>query len=211
MAFLFLPDLRSPVHDQAPPFHLLIPCVPVSPTSTSRSPQKLRNDTAESLAAFENDMLQDFELQASKSRHCAAPARPPPLPSAHTSPSRARAPPSSAPVALTRPITAPQDQGLRVLAAVIIGYNFFFLFIGTFIFHGFMAAYGPLQALADNNIKPLHFSAFAAVSSFNNVGLSLLDDNYTSLYNRGAVLMLMCFMIVCGAQAADGPARLCPL
>lgn len=87
-----------------------------------------------------------------------------------------------------------------MLALVIIGYNFFFIVIGTFIYHAAMAAYGPHQPLIDKNIDPLWFSTFSAVSSFNNVGLSLLDDNYASLHDRGAVLGIMCFMIICGAR-----------
>lgn len=126
----------------------------------------------------------------------------PALTPAPQSPSRPPRPPASSPVSAPYPypnLSSAQDQGLRVLALVIVGYNFFFLVIGTLVIHAAISAYGPLHTLADHNINPFWFSTFTAVSSFNNVGLSLLDDNYTSLADRGAVLNIMCFMIVCGA------------
>lgn len=161
-------------------------------------------------------MLQDFELQARRpspfprrrSSVLVAPRRPTPARS-HGAPTRRRNPACASSSLRPRAPHAPQDKGLRVLACVIISYNFFFLVIGTFVFHGFMAAYGPFQVLTDHNIDPLWFSAFSTVSSFNNVGLSLLDDNFTQLYNRGAVLVLMSFMIICGARFSRAwpPAR----
>ena len=44
----------------------------------------------------------------------------------------------------------------------------------------------------------LWFSAFTAVSSFNNVGFSILDDNYVQLADKPAALLIMCVLIIAG-------------
>jgi hypothetical protein len=59
-------------------------------------------------------------------------------------------------------------------------------------------AQGPLPALQEANINHFWFSCFAAVSSFNNVGFSLLNDNYTQVADRPGVLLLMCLYIIAG-------------
>ena len=61
-----------------------------------------------------------------------------------------------------------------------------------------MSTQGPVAALQERNINHFWFSLFATVSSFNNVGFSLLDDNYVQIADRPAVLLLMCFYIVAG-------------
>lgn len=91
-----------------------------------------------------------------------------------------------------------QDEGLKVLALVIILYNMFFIFIGTFIMYGVIMSYGRVQVLDEVGINHLWFSTFTAVSSFNNVGFSLLDDNYMHLSDRPGVLILMTMFILCG-------------
>jgi Trk-type K+ transport system membrane component len=55
-----------------------------------------------------------------------------------------------------------------------------------------------VPALVERNISHAWFSMFATVSSFNNVGFSLLDDNYTQMSDRPGVLLLMCLYIVAG-------------
>ncbi len=55
-----------------------------------------------------------------------------------------------------------------------------------------------MPALVERNISHAWFSMFATVSSFNNVGFSLLDDNYTQMSDRPGVLLLMCLYIVAG-------------
>ncbi len=60
------------------------------------------------------------------------------------------------------------------------------------------ALQGPVPALVERNISHFWFSMFATVSSFNNVGFSLLDDNYTQMSDRPGVLLLMCLYIVAG-------------
>lgn len=52
--------------------------------------------------------------------------------------------------------------------------------------------------LQERNINHFWFSMFATVSSFNNVGFSLLDDNYVQISDRPALLLLMCFYIIAG-------------
>lgn len=60
------------------------------------------------------------------------------------------------------------------------------------------ASQGPVPALQARGINHFWFSMFATVSSFNNVGFSLLDDNYTQLADRPGCLLLMCLYIVAG-------------
>ena len=55
-----------------------------------------------------------------------------------------------------------------------------------------------MPALQAENINHFWFAMFATVSSFNNVGFSLLDDNYTQLAARPGCLLLMCIFIIAG-------------
>ena len=61
-----------------------------------------------------------------------------------------------------------------------------------------LRAQGPLAALQERGINHFWFSMFATVSSFNNVGFSLLDDNYTQLADRPGCLLIMCLYIIAG-------------
>ena len=55
-----------------------------------------------------------------------------------------------------------------------------------------------MPALQAENINHFWFAMFATVSSFNNVGFSLLDDNYTQLAARPGCLLFMSLLIVAG-------------
>ena len=91
-----------------------------------------------------------------------------------------------------------QDEALQYVALVIICYDLGFLVLGSLLLYLAIGAYGPLPAAQAAGHPPAWFATFAAVSSFNNVGFSLLDDNYTQLADRPAPLFLMTFMIVAG-------------
>jgi Trk-type K+ transport system membrane component len=91
-----------------------------------------------------------------------------------------------------------QDEALQYVALVIICYDLCFLVFGSVLLYAAIQSYGPLPALQAGGHNPAWFATFAAVSSFNNVGFSLLDDNYTQLADRPAPLLLMTFMIIAG-------------
>ena len=55
-----------------------------------------------------------------------------------------------------------------------------------------------MPALQAEGINHFWFAMFASVSSFNNVGFSLLNDNYTQLAARPGCLLLMCLYIIAG-------------
>ena len=110
-----------------------------------------------------------------------------------------------------------------MIATVLIIYNFCFLVLGTFIYYAIFNSYvracsalhalrprrwrltrapprsqGPLPALEKAGINPFWFCMFATVSSFNNVGFALLNDNYTQLGDRPGVLLFMSLLIIAG-------------
>lgn len=95
-----------------------------------------------------------------------------------------------------------QDEALQVLARVLFCYNFCGLVVSSFVFYAVLLSYGPLPALVNEDkgrrISHAWFSTFAAVSSFNNVGFSILNDNYVQLSDRPGCLLLMSVLIVCG-------------
>ena len=91
-----------------------------------------------------------------------------------------------------------QDEALQYIAMVIICYDLGFLILGSLVLYGAIMSYGPMPALVASGKNHFWFSVFAAVSSFNNVGFSLLDDNYVQLAQRPAALFLMCFYIIAG-------------
>ena len=113
-----------------------------------------------------------------------------------------------------------QDEGLQLVAAVLVGYDLFFKLAGTLAIYAAIQSYGPFPALDAPSLPPrvlahdilnpaderfylapkshLWFAAFTAVSSFNNVGFSILDDNYVQLADKPAALLIMCILIVAG-------------
>jgi len=107
-----------------------------------------------------------------------------------------------------------QDEGLQLVAVVLVAYDLCFKLLGSLLLYGVLMSYGRLDALDNPQLKDwmspterqlysrkknhFWFATFTTVSSFNNVGFSILDDNYVQLADRPGVLLLMCVMIIAG-------------
>ncbi|KAJ3181686.1 low affinity potassium transporter [Geranomyces variabilis] len=89
-------------------------------------------------------------------------------------------------------------RALKVLETVIITYYFGFQLLCMFFIRAYLAFRPPLQAHIASIVSPWWFAAFNAIVSFNQVGISLLNDGFARFGNEVVLLAFLCLPIVFG-------------
>lgn len=100
-------------------------------------------------------------------------------------------------------ITKDSDwKALNLLLILIPTYVFCVYFFGFLLVRLSILTSSPgTDDLKDNDINSWWFSLFMTVSSFNNAGLSLRNNNLMSFLSSSFFLMVLCFLILIGNTA----------
>ncbi|KAI8589036.1 cation transport protein-domain-containing protein [Geranomyces variabilis] len=89
-------------------------------------------------------------------------------------------------------------RALKALETVIFAYYFGLQLFCMFFIRMYIAFRPSLQSHISSIVSPWWFAAFNAITSFNQVGISLLDDGFSRFGNEVVLMAFLCIPIVFG-------------